>query len=362
MRLSTFLLILAAGLLLISCKTSKNPVSAPEVQPAFKPLAQLPFPGKGASDVWGYFDNSSGREFAIVGFLGGGVSIVEVTDPANPRQVASIDTIPGFDVKVYRHWLYTVNGGRNGDGAIVDIADPDNPVVVGAFPSSHNIFITADGYMVAEAARPPLIIYDIHTDPLHPAVIWSGGTEGHDAAVIGTRLFDFHGRAGTNIYDISNIANPQLLVSIQDQTIRYNHSGWTSKDGGYLYICDELALAPAPDIIIYDIRDIANPVRVGEYGDPTATVHNLYVIGDYAYVSYYTAGFRIFDVSDPTRLVEVAHFDTSPGTGEGFLPGQPLGDFGVYPFSPSGTIYVSDTENVSDTESWLFLFRFDGLK
>src|SRR5690606_19838215 len=70
------------------------------------------------------------------------------------------------------------------------------------------------------------------------------------------------------------------------------------------------------------------------------------IIDNYAYVSYYTAGLRIFDVSDPENIEVAAHYDTSPQSGEGFD-----GAFGVYPFLPSKNILVSD-------QTGLYVFRF----
>ena len=47
----------------------------------------------------------------------------------------------------------------------------------------------------------------------------------------------------------------------------------------------------------------------------------------------------IYDATHPENLVEVGHFDTSPSTGYGFH-----GDWGVYPFLPSGNLLISDIE------------------
>ncbi len=53
------------------------------------------------------------------------------------------------------------------------------------------------------------------------------------------------------------------------------------------------------------------------------------------------SGYVILDVSDPTQPRRVADFDTAPNfVGQGFD-----GAFGVYPFSPSGNIFVSDQQN-----------------
>ena len=312
----------------------------------YKPLGNLRFSSR-LTDVWGYVDTVAAKEYAIVGFSPQGFAIVDATDPAAPALVSTITTVPGFDVKVWRHYAYSVTGSGSGMGAVTNIANSSAPQVVGLFPSHHNIFISEAGYLFGEAGFYPLAIYDLNPDPTAPQLLWNGGTRGHDAAVIGNRLFDFHGSDGTYIYDISNIANPQVEDIILDPTIAYHHSGWPTKDGNYLFICDELSSHPRVDITAWDIRAFGNPQKVGQFADPIATVHNLYVIGDYAYVSYYASGFRILDVSNPTQITLAAHFDTSEKSGEGFE-----GAFGVYPFAPSGNIYVSDRDN------GLFIFRW----
>ncbi|RMG67772.1 MAG: choice-of-anchor B family protein, partial [Calditrichaeota bacterium] len=311
-------------------------------------LGQLQLAGTFITDVWGYFDPQTQKEYALVGDNNAGVFIVDVTDPTNPVQVAQVSTVPGFDVKSWSHYAYSVTGNGFGSGKIVDLTDPTNPVVAGSFPSSHNIFISDDGYLFAEF--PGLKVYDLNPDPTTPTLVWTASTsDGHDAAVVGTTLYDFHGYSGTNIYSL-NLGDPftaTLLGSINDPAIQYHHSGWPTPDGQYLLICDELANHPTPDITVWDISDPGNPVKVGEFADPDATVHNLFVIGTRAFASYYSAGFRVLDVSDPTAPALIDEYDTSPTTGEGFT-----GAFGVFPFTHSGNIYISDED------SGLFVFAF----
>jgi len=172
-------------------------------------------------------------------------------------------------------------------------------------------------------------------------------SEGHDASVINNVLYDFHGNAGTFIYDFTNPANPTLIGAINDPELTYHHQGWTTEDGNYLFICDEASQHPTPDIFVYNISDPSNPQRVGQFGDPDATVHNLFVIGDYAITSYYSAGFRVLDVSDPVNPVVVDEYDTALSSRGGA--------WGVYPFAPSGVIYVSDIQN------GLYLFEVQGI-
>ncbi len=313
--------------------------------------AQLQTPGTFHTDVWGYVDANTGITYAIVGDQsnGGSITLVDVSIADNPIQVANLNTVPGFDMKVWQHYVYTVNGGSNGQGGIVDISDPANPQVVGHFPSAHNIFISDNGYLVLVGSN-AFDIYDLNASPTAPVRVWQGSPGGHDAAVIRNRLYDFHSGAGTFLYDFSIPDNPQLLGAITDPAIQFHHSGWVTDDDRYLFICDELARHPTPDITVWDISNPANPVRVGAYSDSNATVHNLYVIGQYAYVAYYTAGFRIFDISDPANLRIAAEFDTTPISGEGFA-----GAFGVYPFLPSGKVLVNDWDG------GLFVFTFSEL-
>lgn len=303
-------------------------------------VGHIAIPPEGSvSDIWGYFDAAAGREYALVGGLGDvGFTMVEVTEPARPRIVSQVTGVPGFDVKAWGHFVYTVTGGPGpSQGKVVDVLDPANPVIVGSFDSSHNIYITDDGFMILSI--PGIRVFDLKPDPTRPQLLWTGGVEGHDVSVIDAILYDFHGRTGTFIYDFADPSNPTLLSAINDPAISYNHSGWTTEDRNYLFICDELSRAPGPDIVIYDIQDKTNPVRVGGIGDNSATVHNLFVLGDRLVASYYTAGFKVLDVSDPLNVTVLDQFDTSPLAGENFG-----GAWGVYPFAPSGKIYISDTQ------------------
>ena len=101
----------------------------------------------------------------------------------------------------------------------------------------------------------------------------------------------------------------------------------------------------------YDVTNPLNIIELDRYRRPLAAgaiPHNTYVLRDsmitgtntdWVHTSYYTMGTTIVDAAKPDNLVEVAHFDTSPLTGNGFQ-----GAWGVYPFLPSGNVLVSDME------------------
>jgi choice-of-anchor B domain-containing protein len=125
------------------------------------------------------------------------------------------------------------------------------------------------------------------------------------------------------------------------------HSGWPSADNRFIVVHDELdELRRGLNTHIYtlDIASLTAPTLVTSYTGPlTATDHNGYTRGNRYYVSHYKRGLVIFDITNPAALTEIGSFDTylSPAANTAGTDGN----WGVYPFLPSGTILVSDIEN-----------------
>lgn len=303
------------------------------------------------TDVSGYSNES--KEYAIIGFQGGadsansgGVYVIDVTNPHRPTQASELTTATGspakvwVDAKTWGNYMY-IGNGRSDQSLIYDMSNPAAPQQVGSFPASLNTFITADGFMYADC--PGLRLYDLNPDPTNPQLLWEirpgDHNNCHDCAEVDGRLYEFHGPSGTSVYDVSNRTSPQLLGTITSPEVKFHHSGWPTADHRYLFICDELALHPSPDVTVWDIGDPANPQMVAGIGDSTASIHNLYIKGRYAYAAYYTAGFHIYDVADPLHITLVEGYDTSTISGEFYQ-----GAYGAYVFAPSGNFYVSDMQ------------------
>ena len=101
---------------------------------------------------------------------------------------------------------------------------------------------------------------------------------------------------------------------------------------------------------IINVEDPADPFLVDTYTTGKAAIdHNLYVDNSVAYQANYRSGLRVFDALDPANPVEIAYFDTFPGSDSASFNGA----WSSYPFFPSGTIVVSDIER------GLFVLRLD---
>ena len=316
--------------------------------PANNLIGRLEF-GNPINDIWGYKD--SANEYALVGFgqegmldETTGIYIVNVSNPKAPFISSLVTNVGGWDIKTYQNYMYSVNGVIEAEGKIINIENPESPKIVGEFPGVHNIFITCDNLLIL--SDPGLRIYDLNDDPINPKLLWWDGTDnGHESAVLSNTLYDFHGFTGTNIYDISDPLNPRLISTITSDLIRFHHSGWINENESILIINDERFAGSAElgdDFTIWDISDKSNPTLLSKFKDLNSTLHNVHIIKDKAYFSYYSAGYRIFDIAEPSVPELIFEYDTDPGfSGKGLITGA----FGVYALSSSGNVFISDMYN-----------------
>lgn len=305
------------------------------------------------SDIWG-FTSPAGVEYAIIGQLNGTI-FYNLADPSNPVEVGYITgpTSGTRDIKTYGSYVYISTEGGGGL-QIVDMIDPDNPNLVNTwdekFGSAHNLFIDIDrGIGYACGTLEGMHLFDLFTDPVHPTQtkLWRSMFKYyvHDLHVDDDTLWAMAINQGR----MHVLANPDASTLMEVVDWGYpnsaTHSGWWHTDHRYFLTTDETNNGR---LRIWDVSDKTNISQVGAYQAGTNTsIHNAYVRGDYAFLSYYTEGVRVVDVSDPTTPIEVAYYDTYAGTGLND------GNWGVYPFFESGILIASDIEG------GLFVFSLD---
>lgn len=326
-------------------------------------IAQLgvgPSDGDKLNDIWGYVD-STGVEYAIVGRRNR-TEIVDIS--TNPTTPTVVSTIPGptslwRDIKVFGNYAYIVHdaispgGGTNQGIQIVDLTNPSTASVVANYTTNldraHNIFIEGN-YLYACEVSParggikPVVILDL-TNPTSPVEVGVyTNLKIHDIYVRGNRAYGAaENLPGVVILDVTNKAAPtELGQFITPENV--GHNTWLSDDNQYLFVTNEVI---GGHLRIYNVSTPAAAFQVGEYrARPNRVIHNVYVSGSLAYISYYAEGVVILDISDPTSPKEVAVYDTSDVP----LPDPPTlsqvehGVWGLYPFYPSGRIVASDIE------------------
>lgn len=328
------------------------------------------------NDSWGWEDPQNGDEYILVG-LNNGTAFVNVTDPVNPIYLGKLPTHTSSstwrDIKVYNDHAFIVSEASGHGMQVFDLARLRNvsspPATFtedahfGSFGSAHNIVINeATGYAYAVGANtysggPHFINIQ---DPLNP--LDEGGYSGsgytHDAQVViyngpdpdyqGQELYFGNNEDRAVIVNITDKANPQLIADFNYSNVDYTHQGWLTEDQRYFIIgdeLDELSFGFNTRAIIADFTDLDNPVFHDEYfSNNTSIDHNGYVVGNKYYLSSYTAGMRVIDISNigtPGSLNEIGFFDSYPANDNTSFDGV----WNVYPFLSSGNININDGSN-----------------
>lgn len=304
------------------------------------------------NDIWGYVD-TAGREYALLGsenaFL-----IVDISNPQSPTLLFEVFGAESQwrDIKTYNHFAYVCNE-ENGGLLIVDLNGLPNNIDYQFvsdidsfnFQTAHNIFIDENGvaYLLgSNIANQGAFMIDLNTpNPYLPQFLGLYDDQYvHDAYVRGDTLYTAEISNGTfSIVDVSDKSQPVILARQATSRV-FTHNCWLSDDGRYLATTDE---KPGAFVDMYDISDLNNIQLLDMYqsspGD-SVVPHNTFFRGDYLFTSYYRDGLRLVDATRKNNLVEVGFYDTSPFTsGIGFQ-----GNWGVYPYLPSGNIIASDRQ------------------
>ena len=344
-----------------------------------------------AADVWGFVDLNSNREYAIVGFdIGTGV--FDVTDAENPREVGFIDgqRTSWRDIKVYQFWnavsgrwnahAYITTDGSSDGLFVIDLSGLPHDVQQlsynGDFTAAHNVYATNTDFGTGLSMNgdvPTLVIagsnlgsgpyraYSVGNpeSPSFEAMPGSGRSDYmHDAAsmvITDSRkdtqcvnattyceiLFDFN-ESTFDIWDITDTGNPVRLSRTSYANAEYVHSGWSSEDKQYLYVHDELDERNRglnTTLRVYSLANLASPVSETPWTGPTGAIdHNGFVRGNRYYMSNYSRGLTVLDISDPANPLSIGRLDTYPASdNNGFF-----GAWGAYPYFHSGSIAISD--------------------
>ena len=337
----------------------------------------------GNNDIWGWTSPSNSREYALVGTRQSTV-FVDVTDAENPvivgRLLTETSESPWRDIKVYNNYAFVVseaddhgmqifnlNRLSNLDGSTVE--DFEEDALYTGFGNAHNIVVNEEtGYAYAVGTStfeggPHFVNIQ---DPLNP--IAAGGYAmsdyTHDAQVViyngpdteyqGREIFIGSNENEVVVVDVTDKENPTFISNTVYPNIGYTHQGWLSEDQTVFYAndeTDERDFGLDARTLIFDFTDLDNPFYVGPFfGVNQAIDHNLYVNGDELFLSNYTAGMRVADISNKTVPVDIGFFDTFPANDNTSFDGV----WSIYPYFPSGNIIINDIDG------GLFIVRRSG--
>ncbi len=354
---------------------------------AFRDISASP---TAANDIWGFVDLNTNREYIIIGY-NIGTAVIDVTDPELPREVGFIDgqnsvwrdiaVLQTFDAVAGRWQAYAyVTTDRSTDGLfVIDLTRLPHSIsrspYVSDIASAHTDFGSGTDFSTGlplAGVNPSLVVagsnisggqYRMYSlaNPEAPAFVGGASSAAdymHDASsffVTDSRkdtqcinagaycevLLDFN-ESTVDLWDVTVPASPRRLSRTPYANSGYTHSGWPTEDGQYVFVHDELDevnFLLNTTVRVFDIGNLAAPALAGSWTGPTRAIdHNGYVRGNRYYVSNYTRGLTVLDISNPTAPVEAGFLDTYPASNStGFF-----GAWGVYPFLHNRVVAISD--------------------
>ena len=280
---------------------------------------------------------------------------------ADLKYLSSFDTGGGAsNVQVEGSTAYLANGSTG--LWIVDVSDLQKPTLVARYDTpgiASGVHVIGSVAYVADGDS-GIVVLDI-SDPFSIEHVGSYQTEhsAHNIYIAGSIAFTIDIDSYLEVFDVSN---PSDIRFLDGEFVRARQ---VQVIGSTAYVAAFTAL------YVYDISDPSDLRRLGTYRPRAGDVQGVQVDGSYAYVTNFSVGLEVVDVSDPTAMSSVSSVvlptgarsaRISDGTayvaGGGFHaidvsdPTQPLlvGEYGASPWS------------FDMVESTAFFADFDGLE
>lgn len=324
------------------------------------------------NDIWGWTDTSTGKEYALMG-LSIGTSFVDISDPKNPQVLGILPTATvnstWRDIKTYKNFAYIVSEAGNHGMQVFDlkqlaqVSGSSNVFVANntfhQFGSAHNIVINEDSgfaYAVGSSTCDGGLYMMSLQDPSNPTFVGCFSADGytHDAQCVNYmgpdstytgREICFNANEDTiTLVDVTDKSAPVQISRTGYSGSQYTHQGWLTEDHRYFLMNDELDEqrdGHKTRSYIWDMLNLDAPQLIGFYDGPKDSIdHNVYIKGNLAYLTNYTSGLSIVDITNigNANLQEVGNFDTFPENNEAEFDGA----WSNYPYFASGNIIVSD--------------------
>jgi len=286
--------------------------------------------------------------------------IVNIKNPANITLVGycSISGNPNR-VTVSGNYVYIANTPTFGGGVnVVDISDPSIPELVATYTSSQTYIAGQGDAIGATGGSEGCLILNV-SDPLYPYQAFAWRLAGFTYQVTVDGDYAYTGSNGFRVFDISDKSHPEQV-------------GFATTQGSLVAIRDTIAvyipksMGGNNPVQIMNISDPLQPLQISQYMAPVMT-WDLALKDNYAFVACWWDGFRVVDFSNPASPVLKAHkFGWYSGAvpGEDYCYVQALDIFGDYlyladygPFAEEDTkgLYVFD---ISDPVNPQFISRF----
>lgn len=324
------------------------------------------------SGCWGWVQSSKGKEYAIIG-SSAKTYFIDITNPLVPVICDSVNNkragCTWRELKTYQNYCYiTSDDSSPNTFQIIDMKYlPDSVHVVHNdttyFERGHTCWVDGNklyvgGQTSASGVLSNMCVYSLAT-PSVPVLLrtlsqdYPSISYVHDMFVRNDTVYASAGGQGLQVLKFNTATNTfSLLGSFTGYPeAGYNHASSLTSNGKTLVFCDEV-----PTGVSIKVADVTNPgsIVMSSTIEPNSNnefvAHNPYVLENrYAFVSCYQDGLYLFDITYPSTPLIAGFFDSHPQGGANFSNNYGAssyrGNWGAYPFLPSGVIILTDMQN-----------------
>ena len=334
-------------------------------------------PRTGVAGCWGY-TAPDGGQYALMG-TAKGILVVDLRTPGSPRVVDEVDgptntKLPGIywrEMRVYGAHAYIVSEHTNVRGGLMILDLSGLPASVrfvksitphdGAL-SAHTVDIdTARGLLflqrytnlaapvdqplhsddeLGSARNGSIEVWDLKPDAENPTYLttFNQNRSIHDMTVKNGRCYVAEGSDSSySIWSVGDPAHPALITRWSVTPGNFAHNIWPSEDGSFVATTEEVP--SGLPCRIWSLNGSNPPTLRGSIKQGDGTPHNVIIEGTRAYLSHYSEGLVVADLTDLDHPKIIAHQGTSLATGPGYN-----GCWGVYKFPGQPLMLGSDIE------------------
>jgi len=287
MRIQSFFLLALILVLVPLPATSAAPYPAPSPAATVQVLGQAGGPTQGVAVQGSY---------AYIG-IGPRLAVVNIADPYNPRIVGYTNPFPDFINAVAVRGSYAYVAGGPAGLRVVNISSPTTPFEIGSWDSpgyAEGLAVVGGTVFLADGPF-GLSLVDV-ASPAAPTKISSAFTMNYvfDVAIEGRYAYLAAGGAGLLLADISNLAYPVELGGYDTP----GNARAIAALNGRAYIADERA-----GLHIINAVDALHPTWMGSLKTEGWAL-DVTVTGSTAYLASGFGGLHIVNISDPTQPQE----------------------------------------------------------
>jgi hypothetical protein len=233
---------------------------------------------------------ASGQHVYVADLLAG-LHVVDVADPAAPEIIGSV-AVPGRALSVAVYGTSVLVTGREAGLHVVDVTQPASPILIGTADTpgeAYHVALAGDVACVADSSQ-GLQMIDL-SNPAQPQIIGSRDTPGSalGVAVSGSHAYVADGMSGLHVLAITNPSSPYLLASHATP----GSAVGVAISGTHAFVADYYWSG----LLSFDVSNPNLPAYAG--GVQTQNAWRVATSGDFAFVASGDAGLDVVDISNP---------------------------------------------------------------